>query len=66
MLNLPVYCELKVHIISAVNQTNQTKEKMGRNEGSGGEHRSNYGLKTYTPEEMKNQWKERVEVLCSN
>jgi len=25
MLNLPVYCELKVHIISAVNQTNKKK-----------------------------------------
>ena len=25
-----------------------------------GNSRSNYGLKTYTPEETKNQWKEQV------
>ena len=29
-------------------------------------HRSNYGVKTYTPEEIKNQWKEVVEVKLLN
>ena len=36
---------------------------MGRGERNGnGGVRSNYGLKTYTPEEIKNQWKETVQV----
>lgn len=29
-------------------------------------HCSNYGVKTYTPEEIKNQWKEVVEVKLLN
>lgn len=35
---------------------------MGRGESTGDAWRSNYGLKTYTPEEIKNQWKETVQV----